>query len=156
MGAVIGNISNMCMTGGAARNGSVNGRFVTMCDDVRCAERAASSLVDFDQRVAVGHSARLEQFVQTSTRLVGTHCGRLDREGAFKCVGATRRDSEFDHHPDHYITLYLRPRKARPHDGAGSSGGLCLRHEFLRGDGVGVEGCDLRHEVVLLLAGISG
>lgn len=113
-------------------------------------------LVDFDQRVAVGHSARLEQFVQTVTRFVGTHCGSLDREGGFKCVGVTRHDCEFDHHLDHYITLHLRPTETRPHDGAGSSGGLRLRQKLLRGDGVSVKGCDLGHEVVLLLAGISG
>jgi|AraplaL_Cvi_mTSA_1032052.scaffolds.fasta_scaffold00238_30 hypothetical protein len=83
-----------------------------------CGERGLV-LIDFDQRVAVRQGGRLEQFVQAVTRFVGAHRGSLDRDGAFKCVGAARRNCEFDHHPDHPIVSHLRLMVARPMTGPG-------------------------------------
>jgi len=74
--------------------------------------------------------------------------------GPFERFAAVRRNREFHHQPNHRIVL--KSLRQSPTLNEPGGGGLCLHQEFLRGDSVGVEGGDLRHEVVLLLAGIAG
>lgn len=88
-------------------------------------------------------------------RFMLTFNSQLDGEGSFKRACLSPCDVEVDHYRDDLIAspLFLggspAPVRGRAWDG------LRLCHEILRGDGIGVEGRNLSHKIVLLLAGVA-